>query len=254
MKYIKLFENWLNEAEVKPFDANNPDETLVVDITEEDLYKDPKVMHIILQSMFNRGAAKKDSPDVPEAIEVIPLYVGWAKQVNPKEPWHLTSEGNLKGFYVRGVNGEEYTVVNKLNGDDLGKTIETLEALHKEKTPIFLVTNAKDSWFEKKEDGNLFINLKPNNILLLPNWNSGKWEIKNPKGFALDSKIEYRGQERKGGFFNQQLGGLVESMSNFGKSGWASSVSHPTELAKTLGYEIGKDYTPKMGGVKKLGK
>jgi hypothetical protein len=252
MKYLKLFENWLNEAEggVKPFDPMKPDETLVVDITEEDLYKDPKVMHIILQSMFNRGVAKKDSPDVPEVINVIPLYVGWSKQVNPKEPWHV-KDNMFKGFYVRETNGEEYTVVNKIPIDDYENTMILLENLLKEKTPIFLVTNANDNWFEKNEDGNLLIKLNNKNMLLLPKDLSGKWLIENPKGFALNSKIQTRDGERRGGFYKQVLSGIVESISGIGTSGWCNSTGRPTQAAKILGYEIPDNYTPKMGGIEK---
>ena len=135
MKYVKLFENWLNEAEggaVKPFDAKDPGETLVVDITEEDLYKDPKVMHIILQSMFNRGAAKKDSPDVPEAIEVIPLYVGWAKHKKPDDAWSM-DENTLKEVYVSGVNGEEYVIKENLSGENATDATKEYENLMKTK-------------------------------------------------------------------------------------------------------------------------
>ena len=68
MKYVKLFENWLNEAEgeVKPFDAKVPGTTLVVDITQEDLLKDSKETHKILQSMFNRGMANISAPIIVE--------------------------------------------------------------------------------------------------------------------------------------------------------------------------------------------
>jgi hypothetical protein len=59
MKYVKLFENWLNEAEegkseVKPFDPKKPYETLVVDITNEDFAKSDKKQKIVIESILAR--------------------------------------------------------------------------------------------------------------------------------------------------------------------------------------------------------
>ena len=258
MKYIKLFENWLYEAEEggKPFDPNNPGATLVVDITQEDLYKDPKVMHIILQSMFNRGAAKKDSPDVPEAIKIIPLYVGWAKHKKPEDAWHMDSN-TLKEVYVSGVNGEEYVIREHLSGEDATDATKEYENLMKNKSPIFLLTRNKDNWFEKKGDAS-WITLKASgegagNVLLSSTSVSGNWNIKKPKDFALDSSVWTKQQSSLQGS-EISVGDLIMLMPAFVGGGLLNKWNEPkevTEIAQALGYTIPDNYTPKMGGIKK---
>ena len=170
MKYVKLFENWLNEAEgeVKPFDAKVPGTTLVVDITQEDLLKDSKETHKILQSMFNRGMAKKDAPDVEESIKVIPLYVGDSKAPN-KDPFlsQASSGGSLvmKSIIVNDSEGNKYNVKVETGGSQLE---DDLKALQKNKTPIFLVTSScnfcrRANW-SSKPTKNLSMSLVPHSV------------------------------------------------------------------------------------------
>ena len=53
MKHIKLFENWLNEAEstAKAFDPKKPYNTLVVDITKEQLFADETKTARVIDSL-----------------------------------------------------------------------------------------------------------------------------------------------------------------------------------------------------------
>ena len=182
MKYVKLFENWLNEAEVKPFDPKAPGATLVVDITQEDLLKDPKETHTILQSMFNRGMAKKDAPDVEESIKVIPLYVGDSKAPND-EPFK-TPQGSttIASIIVNDSEGKKYYVKVNTGGSQLE---DELKALQKNKTPIFLVTSSKNEAWHVDKDGVEIIQPSNEVVILLPE-NNQKWEIKAAKDFSLN--------------------------------------------------------------------
>ena len=256
MKYVKLFENWLNEAEgeVKPFDAKVPGTTLVVDITQEDLLKDSKETHKILQSMFNRGMAKKDAPDVEESIKVIPLYVGDSKAPN-KDPFlsQASSGGSLvmKSIIVNDSEGNKYNVKVETGGSQLE---DDLKALKKNKTPIFLVTSSKNEAWHVDKDGVEIIQPSNEVVILLPE-NNQKWEIKAAKDFSLNVEFSIlNGKKLSTSLIS--LGSIVKNIGNIASKAQLvnDKAATPIDVAGILGYEIPKDYTPKMGGVKKLEK
>ena len=252
MKYVKLFENWLNEAEegsssVKPFDSNKPSATLVVDITQEDLLKNPKETHKILQSMFSRGMAKKDTPDVEESIKVIPLYVGDPKDSN-KDPFleQATASGSLlmKAIIVSDNEGNKYDVRVETGGKQLE---DELKSLQKNKTPLFLVTSSKnEAWFSDK-DGVKIIQPSNEAIILLPE-NNQKWEIKNAKDFSLNVEFSIlNGKKISNSLIS--LGSIVKNIANISNKSPLSNDKTATagEIAKVLGYEIPENYAPKQG-------
>ena len=251
MKYVKLFENWLNEAEgeVKPFDAKAPGATLVVDITQEDLLKDSKETHTILQSMFNKGMAKKDAPDVGESIKVVPLYVG-----NPKLPAkdpYLIPPGTEKitSIIVNDSEGNKYNVKVETGGSQLE---DELKALQKNKTPIFLVTSSKNEAWHVDKDGVEIIQPSNEVVILLPE-NNQKWEIKAAKDFSLNVEFSIlNGKKLSTSLIS--LGSIVKNIGNIASKAQLvnDKAATPIDVAGILGYEIPKDYTPKMGGVKKL--
>lgn len=253
MKYVKLFENWLNEAEgeVKPFDAKVPGTTLVVDITQEDLLKDSKETHKILQSMFNRGMAKKDAPDVEESIKVVPLYVG-----NPKLPAkdpYLIPPGTerITSIIVNDSEGNKYNVKVETGGSQLE---DELKALQKNKTPIFLVTSSKNEAWHVDKDGVEIIQPSNEVVILLPE-NNQKWEIKAAKDFSLNVEFSIL-NGKKLSTSSISLGSIVKNIGNIASKAQLvnDKAATPIDVAGILGYEIPKDYTPKMGGVKKLEK
>jgi hypothetical protein len=253
MKYVKLFENWLNEAEgeVKPFDPKAPGATLVVDINQEDLLKDPKETHTILQSMFNKGMAKKDKPGVEETIKVVPLYVG-----NPKLPAkdpYLIPPGTerITSIIVNDSEGNKYNVKVETGGSQLE---DELKALQKNKTPIFLVTSSKNEAWHVDKDGVEIIQPSNEVVILLPE-NNQKWEIKAAKDFSLNVEFSIlNGKKLSTSLIS--LGSIVKNIGNIASKAQLvnDKAATPIDVAGILGYEIPKDYTPKMGGVKKLEK
>ena len=71
MKYVKLFENWLNEADEakpatfdseKPFDFSKPNETAIVDITGKEVGNDPLQVQKVIETTINRIKGKRDEP------------------------------------------------------------------------------------------------------------------------------------------------------------------------------------------------
>ena len=247
MKYIKLFENWLNEAEVKPFDAKAPGATLVVDITQEDLLKDSKETHTILQSMFNRGMAKKDKPDVEETIKVIPLYLGDPKDSN-KDPFlsQASSSGSLvmKSIIVNDGEGKKYNVKVETGGSQLE---DDLKSLQKNKTPIFLVTSSKNESWHVDKDGVEIIQPSNEVVILLPG-NNQKWEIKDPKDFSLNVEFSIlNGKKLSTSLIS--LGSIVKNIGNIASKAQLvnDKAATPKEIAGILGYKIPDNYAPKQG-------
>ena len=78
MKYIKLFENWLNEADSeeskKPFNPQKPNLTNVLLIKSEDLTKNPNQEVDILKSIVDRIASKLGDKDI--TVGVFKYYMG----------------------------------------------------------------------------------------------------------------------------------------------------------------------------------
>ena len=249
MKYIKLFENWLNEAEAKPFDANKPSETLVVDITQEDLLKNPQETPKILQSMFNRGMAKMDKPDVEESVKVIPLFVGDPKAPT-SEPFKIPQGSTtIASIVVNDSEGKKYYVKVETGGTQLE---EELVALQKNKTPIFLVTSSKNDAWHFNKDGQVEI-IKPSNevVILLPE-NNQKWEIKNPKDFSLNVEFSIL-NSKKISNSTISLGSIVKNIGNIASKSQLSNdkTATPKLLADMFGYQIPEDYAPKQGVTKR---
>ena len=247
MKYVKLFENWLNEAEAKPFDANKPGETLIVDITQENLLKDSKETSKILQSMFNRGMAKKDKPDVEESVKVIPFFVGDAKDSNA-EPFKqaASSSGSLvmKSIIISDMEGKKYYVKVETGGSQLE---DELKSLQKNKTPIFLVASAKNELWHTEKDGIEIITPSNEVVILLPE-NNQKWEIKSPKDFSLNVEFAIL-NGKKISTSPISLGSIVKNIGNIASKSQLSNdkTATPKLLADMLGYQIPEDYTPGKG-------
>ncbi len=257
MKYIKLFENWLNEADntgVKPFDPKKPEETLVVDISQEDLLKDPNRTNRILQSIFSRAMAKKDAPDVEESISVIPLYVN---SKNPsKDPFIETTatEGKNRGkeiissIMLYDYNNKLYFLKTNMLSDE--QLRDEIISLQKNKTPIFIVMKEDyDDWYEEG-DINKIQSSNKNIIILFPS-NLQKYEMNDAKDFSLN--VEFRIFENVRFAPPITLGSIVKDIAaNLGKSNFIFDKSvKPQDIAQALGYEIPENYTPKQGVTKR---
>jgi len=76
MKYLKLFEYWLNEAEEVNFDLNNPDVTPLTHLTQKHLYGvKPKDTEIVLKSILNKSFNAKETSETPlDDIKVFGFY------------------------------------------------------------------------------------------------------------------------------------------------------------------------------------
>ena len=62
MKYIQVFESWLNEAEEAKFDPNKPQAFPMLKITQENLFNaNEDIFRKVLASLFSRSLEKKET-------------------------------------------------------------------------------------------------------------------------------------------------------------------------------------------------
>lgn len=272
MKYVKLFENWLNEAEVaKPapkFNTMSPSKTLVVDISQKNmaacLAKSNDSLSNALYSFLSRGYAKKDPLDDGEdQIICVPCRIGYSgteeKKVGNKKKYYFT-QSILDDYSDLGFPESKAKLIwENPDGDDSGDTgedgnVDQFVQMKKNKAPVFFISKSD---FTPKVDKDGFFEPSPGAFYLIPadtkeNWNDTFKGTE--KDFALDSQFTIIDGRMLG---NQTvtLGDLVLNIQdalNNNKRIKPSSPK-PQEIAKALGYEIPDNYAPGQGVETKKG-
>lgn len=73
MKYLKLYEHWLNEAETLKFDLAKPDVFPITDLTQLNLYGvKPKDTEIVLKSILSKSFNSVETSEVP--LDTVKIY------------------------------------------------------------------------------------------------------------------------------------------------------------------------------------
>lgn len=250
MKYVKMFENWLLEADgggIKPFDPNKPYETLVVDIAGKDMPKDSAGIGTVLASVFNRMIAGEDSPNAKETVKVTPAKV--VRYTNIKE-------GGGQSSAEISAEGKNFAYKFPRSLDSSSKIQEYLKDAEDRKLDIFFVT---PPGYEFEENKAPQINWKDNKILLMiPKYNNDSFD---GDGFFASSDynlrflVSVKPFQEAGNWSIGELSQIIGSFGNSNSRETMMSVSNSTGgykgIAKALGYEIPEKYTPKQGGIKK---
>ena len=232
MKYIKLFESWLNEAEegqaeVKPFDPKNPGETLVVDIDGYDLSKDDsKYTSRIIASMLGR-CVKKDEKGTDSDLNVIKMKVDEVTSQGPAISIIDVKEGNAS-HKIRMIIPKELSL--EIN------------------TYVYYISkNAPDAWVNDKG----FIFKQPKTFLV---FDTGGID----KGFALDREFTVvdwsNNKTNEVEPIKTTLGGICAlATTDFENLAILKDTNEakPQNIAKALGYEIPPNYAPKQGVTKR---
>jgi hypothetical protein len=271
MKYVKLFENWLNEAEggaVKPapaFNPKKPSKTLVVDISQKDMaacLTTTESLQNCLYSFLNRGYFKKDPLDSDEdQIICVPCRIGYSgrdeKKVGSKKKYYFTQ--SIKNDYEdlgfpdnrAKLIWEDPDADPDASGDSgVDGNVKQFKEMKENKAPVFYITK---SGFIPKVDKDEVFQPSPGAFFLIPadtkyNWNDTFKGTE--KDFALNSQFTII----DGRDLNNQtvtLGDLVLNIQdalNNNKRIKPSSPK-PQDIAQALGYTIPDNYTPKMGGI-----
>ena len=231
MKHIKLFENWLNEAEstVKPFDPKKPNDTLVVDITKDQLFGDETKTASILQSLLSKAFDKTEKISSPKvSVQKFTAYD------YPPTPG---------GFYLKLSNktqteGQYRVFLAKKAANELG-----LSDLTSLKEPVYLVTlEDKQDWVDER----LKIKIDAKTYLLFKDpEDEGQKE-----DFALNSIWQVVGGQTKDEAISCTLGQILALASTKLESSAMlkdAKAGTPQNIAKALGYEIPENYTPGKG-------
>lgn len=236
MKYVKLFENWLNEAEggVKPFDPGKPSETLVVDITNDNFAKaNVEIQKRILNSIFTKCFVKNEKfENIETSIMDFILKSGSDSEIELNN-----DKGTIRAY--AGYN-QSFQGWDKLDKFD-GKTCFLLFRADSE--PIRGVY--KDTLSPSTGDASFM------KVLIFPLGND------DPKDFLLNSKwvVHYHDKKAirdKKSFYETTLGSLAAWGTKQFKYTSVdilndTNAGKPQNIAKVLGYEIPDNYTPGKG-------
>jgi hypothetical protein len=269
MKYIKLFENWLNEAEVKPFDASNPGETLVVDITVGDMFKDDKTIASTMESVLNKAFAKKDSADVSKSLRVERFQF----EFKDKGAFQTYLKEHPSALPLTNIDTKEKYFIQYFDLDS--NDISSIEKLIENNQTLLLVSPEGSQYSKEMKRKNLdtrpVIGLTNDVFLLACDTDAKTWDG-YPSTFGaetsiMDTKNLVKFNLLSGGSVNVNTCnfiGLFQIMSNPNVRKTAieklSFKTYPiadfdiSQVAKTLGYKVPDNYTSKQGGIKQTSK
>jgi hypothetical protein len=233
MKYVKLFENWLNEAEegkseVKPFDPNKPEETLVVDITQNDLREGDiqKNLGILLSKCIDK-TEKKDNPNSNLNFQSYTLKgISWKGDI-------ATLELELKG------GNTNYLELNQ----NLKNVAGNLKNNYEDSEAFYVSLYEGEDWINDKK----YIKRKPKSFLIIG--------LSNPEvnDFALNSESMVITLDEKMSFASKTTLGTICAFATTKFENIAElsnkQAGTPQNIAKLLGYEIPDNYAPKDGGI-----
>ena len=238
MKYLKLFENWLNEAEEgsKTFSPDKPWETLVFDVSNEDMFGNTEKLNTILKSILAKSFDKTELKD-SNSVSVVTLY-----------PYDFSADSKGIILYSKpSGQGDKYVIKT-----DVVKFSQKLKSIGIEFTDfrdnqvVYLVTlGTNQNW----KDGENNIKIDPKTFFVFadnkpqdekPVLNS-EWvavtDIQNPTKVTLGQIAAYSSTK-------------FENLATLKDKSLGSIVS----IAKMFGYEIPETYTPKKDEVKKIAK
>ena len=250
MKYVKLFENWLNEADEakpatfdseKPFDFSKPNETAIVDITGKEVGNDPLQVQKVIETTINRIKGKRDEPGFD-----IDGFVGRFKYAIPCRI--ISKEPKKEGIKVTSFLVEDLTtgMQCRLLMEDLLNN-ELLKEYIKTKTPLFVLTSSK---FKPAKETSM-ITVKPDNCVLIP--------TAEDKGLSFDKLGEksflehnfYQADSNSSKLENPQpLLNILPKLSGLPDA----EVKNLAGIAELVGYKIPQNYAPKQGGIEFISK
>lgn len=242
MKYIKLFENWLNEADEIKFDPNKPEATPVTAITQGQLFGNGGAdFEKNLKSLLARSFDKKETADAPSETVVV------------RGNFQLSElDGNKKGLRIKNTKEPDRELLVKLspfNGVETNDTLSKVGGDAKDTSlKVFLVhsksvDDSKVYWkVEKTDEG---ISTASASIVIFPS------AIENKENLAIDmpcviiteGKVKY-----------VTLGQICAFAStNFSKEGVAMLDKSDSGKKESLAANVFKGSGGGAGGEKQVG-
>ena len=231
MKYIKLFESWLNEADTNSkLDPKKPDSTLVVDITVGDIKQNQADVKNIYASIFKKFEFKKDGS------------LGETSKNN-------IFEGKIEAFIAKGDDNSNYlkfSADKKLlfsleNADakKFGITEWQVDSFNDKQAYFYCVGDCiKDGTIKDKTKSFLFTSSNFRNdksSILKSTWYV--WLLNEDSDKVQDTVTL------------GQIGNFIASGFDVSKL-LDEDAGKPGTVAKLLGYEVPDNYISKQGGIK----
>lgn len=193
MKYIKIYESWLNEAESAKFDANKPQTYPMLKLTQGELYTgNEENLRKTLASLYSRGVEKKEVSET-DPYGVVNFFNLKITSIDAKK-----SVMNFK--FAQSKQDVSITTPLKVTAgftsimDEMGYDIKSESGLEKIKN-VFLIypkTIDKSKVISKSEDGSVKVSTESAIILFLPTEPYDKEDL----AINLDSLCIAKGEAR----------------------------------------------------------
>ena len=166
MKYIQMFESWLNEASNAKFDLSKPQSFPMLKVTQGDLYSgNEENFKKTLASLYSRSVERKQTSDSDPftVVNFLNLSIKSIDIKNNKMKFEIENEG--KGF-------TEFKIVAAFTNvmDEMGYDIKSESGLAELKN-VFLVfpkSIDKSKVMSKSEDGSIKVSTDSAMIVILP--------------------------------------------------------------------------------------
>jgi hypothetical protein len=249
MKYVKLFENWLLEADgggVKPFDPSKPGETLVVDINGDDFKKGGSAL---IKNILAKCFEKTEDISSDDKITIKELEI---------DGDHWDSDNSWMIFKSKEDSGAvtikfDLTYVLREHGSTQDFRIN----IFPKSKPCYIVSVNNSNLVKETKYGwaktNAIILKNPKTFLISFHEpiDKGTDSVLNIDCTVFDLTLSYPKEYRT-------TFGSVCALTSADFKEFAvlknKDAGTPKNIAKALGYEIPDNYTPKQGGIKKEGK
>lgn len=184
MKYLQLFESWLNEE--TQFNKSKPRETPVIELLEKDIYSagKPKRIQSIMVTMLSRSLQKNKDKFDPESNTV---SMSDSFQLKSVEDALITikTEGNDEDTLSVKMNTKKDAIIKALqwiggevSGDDLTKSCIVT---------IVSEANATGLFVGKREE---IVSTKVGTLVIMPN------KPKKPDDLAINMSVVVVAQEK----------------------------------------------------------
>jgi hypothetical protein len=193
MKYIQVFESWLNEAEEAKFDPNKPQSYPMLKMTQGQLYSgNEDAFRKSLASLYSRSLEKKETSE-SDPYSVVNVFAIKIKGVDSKK--------NTMSFkFAKAQQDVSITTEFKVTAsftnfmDEMGYDIKSEAGLEKIKNAFLIYPKATDKSkvITKSEDGSIKVSTESAIILILPSEAYDEADL----AINLDSMCIAKGQAR----------------------------------------------------------
>ena len=171
MKYIKVYESWVNEAESAKFDVNKPQAYPMLKLTQGELYTgNEENLRKTLASLYSRSIEKKEVSET-DPYGVVNVFNIKITGIDDKKSLLYFKFASAKKDVTIQTEIKNYTTLyNGLQREDFGYDIKSDAGREKIKNAylIYPKDTDKSKVITKSEDGNVIVLTESSIIVFLP--------------------------------------------------------------------------------------